>query len=73
MSEQNLVDAGVDSLETVEELPQPENTQALTAELVAREVVSGHWGRGNRRHEKLKAAGYDPAEVQKEVNKLLGR
>lgn len=38
---------------------------------VAKEVVSGKWGNGADRKKKLEAAGYNYAEVQKEVNKLL--
>ena len=39
---------------------------------VAKEVVAGKWGNGSARKEKLKAAGYDPDEVQAKVNSLLG-
>lgn len=42
-----------------------------TVEEIAREVIQGKWGNGEERKKKLKAAGYDPAEVQKAVNKLL--
>lgn len=38
---------------------------------IARECISGKWGNGEDRTKKLKAAGYDPAAVQKEVNRLL--
>ena len=38
---------------------------------VAKEVISGKWGNGDTRVKKLKAAGYDPAAVQKEVNKMM--
>lgn len=38
---------------------------------VAREVINGKWGNGAVRRQKLKAAGYDPAAVQAEVNRLL--
>lgn len=38
---------------------------------VAREVIQGKWGNGTDRKNRLIAAGYDPAEVQKKVNKLL--
>lgn len=40
-------------------------------ERVAREVLGGDWGNGAERAEKLKAAGYDYAAVQAEVNRLL--
>ncbi|MBP3704539.1 MAG: 1,4-beta-N-acetylmuramidase, partial [Clostridia bacterium] len=32
---------------------------------------NGDWGNGISRRKRLKAAGYDPDEVQKIVNKLL--
>lgn len=39
---------------------------------VAREVVNGDWGNDPARSEKLKAAGYDPAQVQSRVNEMIG-
>lgn len=39
---------------------------------IAKEVIAGKWGNGSARKEKLKAAGYDPDEVQAKVNSLLG-
>lgn len=41
-------------------------------ETVAREVIAGKWGNGEARKRKLREAGYDPAAVQAEVNRLLG-
>lgn len=38
---------------------------------VAKEVINGKWGNGEARKKKLAAAGYDPAAVQAEVNRLL--
>lgn len=38
---------------------------------IAKEVIDGKWGNGDERVKKLKAAGYDPVEVQKKVNELL--
>lgn len=38
---------------------------------IAKEVIAGKWGNGEVRISKLKAAGYDPTAVQKEVDKLL--
>ena len=38
---------------------------------VAKEVINGKWGNGEARKKKLAAAGYDPAVVQAEVNRLL--
>lgn len=46
-------------------------TPKKSIEEVAREVIQGKWGNGEERKKKLKAAGYDPAEVQKVVNRLL--
>lgn len=38
---------------------------------IAKEVIAGKWGNGAVRISKLKAAGYDPTAVQKEVDRLL--
>lgn len=38
---------------------------------IAKEVIAGKWGNGTDRKNKLTAAGYDYAAVQKEVNRLL--
>lgn len=38
---------------------------------IAREVIQGKWGNGEERKKRLIAAGYDYAEVQKKVNKLI--
>lgn len=38
---------------------------------IAKEVILGKWGNGTTRKKKLAEAGYDPSEVQKEVNKLV--
>ena len=38
---------------------------------LAREVIAGKWGNDPQRSQKLKAAGYDAAAVQKRVNQLL--
>ena len=40
-------------------------------EAIAKEVIQGKWGNGNERKERLTAAGYDYAAVQKKVNELL--
>jgi hypothetical protein len=39
---------------------------------IADEVIAGNWGNNPERSTKLKAAGYDPAAVQAEVNHKLG-
>jgi len=40
---------------------------------VAREIINGqgNWGNNPQRAERLRAAGYDPAEVQRRVNQLI--
>lgn len=38
---------------------------------VAKEVIKGQWGDGKERKKRLTEAGYDPAAVQKEVNRLM--
>ena len=38
---------------------------------IAKEVIQGRWGNGSERKEKLTAAGYDYATVQKRVNEML--
>lgn len=38
---------------------------------IAMEVIQGKWGNGAERFKKLEAAGYDPDEVQDEVNRLF--
>ena len=38
---------------------------------IAREVISGKWGNGTERKQKLTLAGYDYKKVQAEVNRLL--
>lgn len=42
-----------------------------TVQQLAEEVINGDWGNGVARKEKLTAAGYDYATVQKEVNRIL--
>lgn len=42
-----------------------------TIEQIAKEVILGKWGNGTTRKAKLTAAGYNYAEVQAQVNKLL--
>lgn len=50
---------------------EPAPTPTKSIDEIAREVVDGKWGNGDERIAKLKAAGYDPSEVQKKVNELL--
>lgn len=50
--------------------PTPEPPKKTVDEL-AREVIKGFWGKGADRKNRLTAAGYDYAAVQKRVNELL--
>jgi hypothetical protein len=56
--------------ETVAE--KKETVKLKSVDEIAKEVIRGDWGNGAERKEKLTAAGYDYADVQKKVNKLLG-
>ena len=38
---------------------------------IAKEVIAGKWDSGEERKKRLTAAGYDYAEVQAAVNKML--
>ena len=40
-------------------------------ETVARDVIDGKYGNGEDRKVRLKAAGYDPAEIQRIVNRMV--
>ena len=46
-------------------------TSGKSVEELAREVINGKWGNGANRKQRLTAAGYDYAAVQKKVNELL--
>lgn len=39
--------------------------------IIARQVIEGHYGNGRRRRENLKRMGYDPDKVQRIVNEML--
>lgn len=47
------------------------NEDKKSLEQVARECIGGLWGNGKDRIDRLTKAGYDPKEVQKEINRLL--
>ena len=49
------------------EPPAPEKT----IDELAREVITGLWGNGQERYDRLTAAGYDYYAVQKRVNEIL--
>lgn len=44
-----------------------------SVEDVAKEVIAGKWGRGQARITRLREAGYDPAVVKVEVDRIFGR
>ncbi len=48
-----------------------DTTSGKSVEELAREVINGKWGNGTVRKQKLTAAEYDYAAVQKKVNELL--
>ena len=50
---------------------ETDNDELKSLEEVAREVLAGKWGNNPVRAQRLRAAGYNPAMVQAEVNKLL--
>jgi hypothetical protein len=56
--------------ETVAEEKQ-ETCVLKSVDEVAKEVIRGEWGNGDERKEKLVAAGYEYAVVQRRVNELL--
>lgn len=49
-----------------------EETEKKTVQQLAEEVLSGRWGNGTERKERLTEAGYDYYAVQDEVNRILG-
>ena len=73
---QRLKRAGFDAIiktETVavSQAPKPSVTPKKSIQEIAREVINGKWGNGDVRKQRLASAGYNYAEVQNEVNKLL--
>lgn len=46
-------------------------TTKKTIKQIAKEVIDGKWGTGEKRKKKLEKAGYDYAKVQAAVNKIL--
>ena len=51
--------------------PTPKPTQKSN-DTIAQEVIDGKWGNGADREKRLRAAGYNPAEIQRLVNQKLG-
>lgn len=52
-------------------IPEPTPQPKKSNEEIAKEVINGLWGNGVDRKNRLTAAGYNYAEVQKIVNKLV--
>lgn len=46
------------------------DTAKKSLDVIAREVLDGKWGNGDTRKARLKAAGYEPSDVQAAVNAL---
>lgn len=65
--------ADEEAVEEVVETSQVPDPPTPYARHVAEEVVAGHWGRGNRRKQRLRDAGYDPDAVLQEVHNILHR
>jgi hypothetical protein len=51
-------------------VPYKPGTGKRSAEEIAKEVWAGKWGNDPERSQKLRAAGYDPAEIQAAITKL---
>lgn len=62
-----LISEGHHTAVVVEANPQPEKT----INEVALEVINGKWSTGGKRKTLLREAGYNPDEVQAEVNRIL--
>lgn len=56
-----------------EEKDPDEEDHAAELSEVAREVIAGHWGRGNERKQRLQEAGYDVAKVSEEMAKIYNQ
>lgn len=52
------------------EKPASKNPAKKSNIQIAKEVLDGKWGNGDSRKKRLKAAGYDPEEIQRLVNKM---
>lgn len=50
---------------------KPSTPAEKSVDTIAREVIAGKWGNGNDRKNRLRAAGYDPAAIQRRVNQLI--
>lgn len=54
-----------------EDVPEVKKEKKKTLDEIAKEVIEGKYGNGEKRKERLAAAGYDYKKVQTRVNKLL--
>ena len=52
------------------EKPASKNPAKKSNMQIAKEVLDGKFGNGDSRKKRLKAAGYDPKEIQRLVNKM---
>lgn len=70
---ENAADVPVvtDTATIIQPVQTPDNRASV--ETVAGEVIKGKWGVGKERRIRLEAAGYDYAEVQKQVSALMKR
>ena len=62
----NKVQAAVNKLVKASQMSEDKIINA-----VAHEVIIGKWGNGQKRVDRLKAAGYDPTMIQNKVNEIL--
>ena len=53
-------------------LVDPDSTDLLSLDEIAKEVIAGKWGNGDTRKQRLTEAGYNFSEVQTRVNEMLG-
>lgn len=63
--------AGFDAFITTASGSAVSSSNAKSIDTLAKEVIRGDWGNGAERKQRLIAAGYDYAAVQKRVNELL--
>lgn len=65
------LDAGSETVAS-EPIPEPSPVPAKSITELANEVIRGDWGNGQERIDRLTSAGYNAAEIQNEVNRILG-
>lgn len=63
--------SGFDAFITTASGSAVSSTGSKSIDTLAKEVIRGDWGNGTERKQRLTAAGYDYATVQKRVNELL--